>query len=334
MNHLPRRLALIGLAVVFTLATGTTGFLVIEHYSVFQAFYVTLTAITTVGSKEAQEFDGPGRIFHVLFLALGVTTMFLVSAAITKTIVELELNQFFGKRRIKSMIDKLQDHYILCGWGRVGRSAASELRRANVPFLIVDKDEDRVERAIQAGMIAVFADATRDETLRAAGIDRARGLIATLATDADNLFLIISAKTLNPKLQLSARVSEDETEPKMRRAGADFVFAPYSMTGHRMAQALLRPHVLQFLDFTSAGKDLNIGIEQVQVSETSKFANRCLSEMQMRPDIVVLAIRKASGEMIFNPLGDSTVLNGDHLIAMGKPDDLRHLESLLMGAKQ
>jgi voltage-gated potassium channel len=329
MNHVPRRLAFIGLAILLTLAAGTIGFAAIEHYTLFQAFYVALTTMTTVGSKEAQTFDGPGRIFHVFFVIFGVTIMFLAVGAMTQTIIELEFNHFFQKRRIKRMIDKMQDHFILCGWGRVGRSAANELQRVKAPFVVVDNDEDRVESAIQAGMVAVFADATRDETLRGVGIDRARGLIATLATDADNLFLIISAKTLNSKLQLTARVSEDESEQKMRRAGADFVFAPYTMTGHHMAQALLRPHVLQFLEFTNTIVDLNIAIEQVQVSN----ADCSLSEMKIRQSVVVLAVRKASGEMMFNPASDAGIRNGDHLIVMGKPEDLREMERLLTGAR-
>ena len=188
---------------------------------------------------------------------------------------------------------------------------------------------------MKAGMLAVAADASRDETLRDVGIERARGLIATLATDADNLFLILSAKSLNSKLHMSARVAVEASEQKLRRAGADFVFAPYNSTGHRMAQALLKPHVQQFLDFTTQNMGLDAGIEQVRISERSAYAGQTLAEMQQRrqPGVIVLAIRKASGEMVFNPPAETNMGGGDHLIVMGRPDGLRMLEQLLTGVQ-
>lgn len=331
MDHLLRRLALIAIAIAITLAGGTVGFVLIEHYSVFDAFYMTLTTITTVGYGELHTLSHAGRVFNSFLIFFGVSVMFLAIGAITQTVIELELNQFFGRRRIKNMIDKLQDHIILCGYGRVGRGAAEELRHAGAKFVIVDRDDERVERAIKAGMLAVAADANRDETLQDVGIDRARGLIATLASDADNLFLILSAKSLNAKLFLSARVAEEASEQKLRRAGADFVFAPYNSTGHRMAQALLKPHVQQFLDFTTQNLGLDAGIEQVRVADGSSFAQQTLASMQARADlgVIVLAIRKASGEMLFNPPTDSKIAGGDHLIVMGRPDGLRKLEQLI-----
>jgi voltage-gated potassium channel len=331
MDHLPRRLALIACAMAITLAGGTTGFVLIEHYPVFDAFYMTLTTVTTVGYGEIRTLSFAGRVFNCFLILFGVVIMLLAIGAMTQTVIELELNQFFGKRRIKNMIEKLEGHIILCGYGRVGRGAAEELSQAGATFVVVDRDEERVERAMKAGMLAVVADASRDETLRDVGIDRARGLIATLASDADNLFLILSAKALNPKLYLSTRIAEVESEQKLRRAGADFVFAPYNSTGHRMAQALLKPHVHQFLDFTTQNVGLDAGIEQVRVSEKCTFAGQSLAEMQMRRElgVIVLAIRKASGEMLFNPPADATISMGDHLIVMGRPDGLQKLEQLL-----
>jgi voltage-gated potassium channel len=225
MDHLPRRLALITLAVALTLGGGTLGFVLIEHYPVFDAFYMTLTTVTTVGYGEIHELSRAGRIFNSFLILFGVIVMLLSIGAMTQTVIELELNQFFGKRRIKGMIDKLEGHYIVCGHGRVGRGASDELHKAGVPFVVIDRDEQKVERAIKSGMLGVLADASRDETLRDVGIDKARGLIATLASDADNLFLILSAKALNSRLHLSARIDEEASEQKMRRAGADFVFA-------------------------------------------------------------------------------------------------------------
>jgi len=332
MGHLRRRLILIGTALALVLSFGTVGFMWIEHYPVFDAFYMTLTTVTTVGYAEIRGLSHGGRVFNSFLILFGVTTIFLAVGAMTQTVIELELNQFFGKRRVKSMIEKLENHIILCGFGRVGRGAAEELRKAGASFVVIDNNEERVERAIKSGMLAVLADASRDETLRDVGIERAKGLIATLASDADNLFVILSAKTLNPKLQLSARIAEESSEVKMRRAGADFVFAPYNSTGHRMAQALLKPHVLQFLDFTTQ-KGLEVGIEQVRIAESSAFAGRQLGDIDVRREsgVAILAVRKANGEMLANPPSDLHIEAGDHLIAMGEGRNLRKLEQLLMG---
>jgi voltage-gated potassium channel len=336
MDQLRRRLLLIASAMVATLAVGTTGFVWIEHYPVFDAFYMTLITVTTVGYAEVHPLSQAGRLFNSFVILFGVIIMLLAIGAMTQTIIDLELNQFFGKRRIKNMIDKLEGHVILCGYGRVGRGAAEELLRTGANFVVVDNNEDLVERAIKAGMLAVLADASRDETLRDVGVTRAKGLIATLSSDADNLFLILSAKSLNAELVLSARVSEESSEQKMRRAGADYVFAPYNTTGHRMAQALLKPHVQQFIDFTTNRNiGLDVGIEQVLVTEKSACIGRSLAEMPIRRQtgVIVLAIRKASGEMSFNPPAEARIDGGDHLIAMGEQDGLRKLEQLLEGWK-
>src|ERR1039457_4363589 len=234
MDHLSRRFAFLGVAILFTLALGTTGFVTIESYPLLDAFYMTLNTITTVGYGELHPLHPAGRIFNSFLIFFGVTTMFLGVGLVTQTAIELEFVQYFGKRRIKNMIDKLQNHYIVCGYGRVGRGAAQELIRSGAPFVVIDNKEERVTRAIKDGMIAVLADATRDDTLREVGIERAEGLIATLASDADNLFVTLSATTLNAELKICARVAEEESEHKLRRAGASFVFAPYDSTGHRM----------------------------------------------------------------------------------------------------
>ena len=334
MSHIRRRLLWVAAALLATLAFGTVGFVVIEGYPWFDAFYMTLITITTVGYGEVHPLSQAGRVFNTFLMLFGTTILFLGVGAMTQTVIELELNQYFGKRRIKNMIGKLDGHFIVCGFGRVGQGAAEELDKAGVPFVVVDNDEDKIERAIQRGMLGVLADASRDETLRELGIERAKGLIATLGTDAENLFLILTAKTLNSNLQLTARIAEETSEQKMRRAGADYVFAPYKSTGHRMAQALLKPHVMQFLDFTtSTNMGLNVGIEQVQVEESCKYLGRKLADMHIRSEtgVIVLAIRRADGDMTFNPPPEAELAAGDHLIAMGQQQGLRRLEGMLQG---
>ena len=332
MSRLARRLFYILVAIGATLTIGTVGFSLVGGYSVFDAFYLTLTTMTTVGYGD--RFSHAGRVFNAFLIMFGVTTIFIAIGAMTQTIIEFELGDALGKRRNKRMIDKLKDHYIICGFGRVGRGAAAELQHAEVPFVVVDSLPERVERAMLSGMLAVAADATRDETLRQVGIERARGLVAALATDADNLFVLLSAKGLNPKLYVAARAAEEGAEEKMRRAGADAVFAPYSITGHRLAQSLLRPHVVQFLDFTTKDVAMDISIEQVRVSVGSEVAAKTIREMQLRRNmgVIVMAIRRRDGNMLFNPPADTAIESGDFLIVMGKQSDLTALEELADGS--
>lgn len=331
MEHLRPRLIFIVCAIAFTLLGGTAGFMAIEHYAPFDAFYFTLTTITTVGYGELYGLSRAGRVFNSFLIFFGVISLLLAVGGITQTAIELELNQFFGRRRVKKMIEKLKGHYIVCGFGRVGRGAAAELRRAGVPFVVIDRNEDKVELAIKSGMLAVVADSNRDEALLEVGIERALGLVATLSTDADNLFLVLSAKGLKADLRVCARLAEEASERKFRRAGADFVFAPYDITGNRMAQALLKPHVFQFIDFTTKSMGLDVGIEQVMVPATSEFASRTLAQLQLRRElgVIVLAIRKADGSMAFNPPAEAEIHGGDYLVVMGEPLNLRRLEQML-----
>lgn len=332
MSRLQRRFLFITGAIVGTLVIGTVGFVLTDHYTPFDAFYMTLTTMTTVGYGELHPLSFVGRVFNSFLIIFGVTTILIAVGAMTQTIIEMEFGDAIGKRRAKRMIEKLKDHYIICGYGRVGRGAAEELARERVPFVIVDIDPERAERAMMAGHLAVAADSTRDDTLRQVNIQRARGLVTALATDADNLFVLLSAKGLNPRLYVATRAAEESAEEKMRRAGADAVFAPYAITGHRLAHALLRPHVMQFLDFTTTtnlGED--ISIEQVPVGVQSRTVSKTIRELQIGRDlnVIVMAIRKADGSMVFNPPADTAIGGGDYLIVMGRQKGLRTLEELL-----
>ena len=333
MNRLVRRFLFTILAIAGTLAIGTVGFTVIDDYPPFDAFYMTLTTMTTVGYGEIHPLSRAGRVFNSFLIMFGVTTILIAIGTMTQTIIEVELGDRLHQRRNKRMIDKLKNHFIVCGFGRVGRGAAAELLHARVPFVVVDQNPERTERAMLEGMLAVAADATSDDTLRQAGIEHARGLVAALATDADNLFVLLSAKGLNPGLYVAVRAAEEGAEQKMRRAGANSVFAPDALTGHRLAQALLRPHVVQFLDFTTQDIGQDITIEQVSVAADSEMVSKTIRDMQLGRDlgVIVMAIRKRDGQMLFNPQADTAIRGGDFLIVMGRQESLRTLETLLAG---
>ena len=334
-RRLTHRAVVIAGLLLSMLTVGTLGFVLLEGYSPFNAFYMTLITISTVGYQELKPLSHAGRVFNSFVIFFGVSSMFFAVGAMTQTLIELGLEDSFGKRRTRRMIDRMENHFIVCGFGRVGRSAANELSRAGVPFVVVDRSEERVNGAVQAGMTAMLADATRDEMLRAAGVNRARGLIAALAKDADNLFVILSAKTLNPGLTVVTRAAEEDAEEKLRRAGADTVFAPYSTTGHRLAQALLRPHVSQFLEFATKNIGLDVAIEQVRVAPETLLVSKTLQELQNRRElgVILLAIRRFNGEMIFNPPADLEICAGDFLIVMGEQRSLQQFENLLTGTQ-
>jgi len=334
VRGLRRRILLIAAAISTALLFGTVGFVIIEGYSWFDAFYMSVTTVSTVGYKEVHELHPSGRVFNSVLILFGVTSLFFAVGVMTQTIIELELTGYFSKRRVKRMIAKLNDHYIVCGFGRVGRAAAAELKRAGAPFIILDRNEAKVERAMHDDMLAAVGDSTFDNNLRDVGIERARGLVAALATDSDNLFLVLSAKALNPKLNVATRVIEEEAEQKFRRAGADAVFMPYNMAGSRLAQSILRPHVVEFLELATAESEMKVSIEQVKVGSHSAFVDQSIRQMQLRKQIgvIVLAVRRAYGQMVFNPDPDTVIQPGDFLIAMGSDQQLQGLTAMLSEA--
>lgn len=335
MPAIVKRLALVLIAVAVVLVVATTGYITIAGYPLLDAVYMALTTMTTIGYGEIHPLSQAARAFNIVVIVFGVSAMFLAIGVMTQTIFEVQFGNLFEKRRVRKMIDRLENHYIVCGFGRVGRGAASELRESKVPLVIVDRNEDKVERAIHAGYLAVNADATRDETLRSVHIEKARGLIAALATDADNLFVVISAKTLNRQIRVVARAGDDEAESKMVRVGADAVYAPYTVTGIRLAQALLRPHVFQFFDFATTSLQMDVRIEQLSIGPESFLAGKSLSESRLRSEmkVVVLAIRRMDGTMVFNPPAETTITIGDHLIVMGESEPLRVLEARAAGER-
>ncbi|HEY3444171.1 MAG TPA: potassium channel protein [Paludibaculum sp.] len=328
-----RRILVVLAAIIATLAIGTVGYVVVADYPWFDAFYMAAITMTTVGYGEVRPLGHAGRVFNSVFLILSASTLLLAMGVMTQTIIELQFGNLLEKRRSKKMIANLKNHYIICGFGRVGRGAANELRQAGAPLVIIDRREERVEWAMRSGYLACLGDSTRDETLKEVRIDTAAGLIAALATDADNLFAVISAKTLNSRIRVAARAAEEEAERKMRQVGADSVFAPYVMTGTRLAQSLLKPHVHQFLDFATTSIGLNVRIEQLEVSVLSDLQGKSLADLRIRSElkVIVLAIRRADGAMVFNPPAEATIETNDYLIVMGEPEPLRRLEARVAG---
>lgn len=331
LSRMTRRVLLIAALLLCSVLVGTLGFRFTVHESWFDAFYRTVITITTVGDNTMRPLTQQGRIFNAILILFGVTAMFLAVGAMTQTIIELELTDQYGQRRRRRMIDKLHDHFIICGYGRVGRNASLEFQQTGARFVVLDRNEQRIASAALAGVLGLAADATQDESLRRAGILRARGLLAALPSDAENLFVILSAKALNPALTVVTRASEEEAGEKLRRAGADTVLTPYSMAGRHLANVLLRPQVVEFVDFARSHMGSEIVMEQLRLGPDTGSGTRTLHQIlgTDRSAVIVLGIRSGSGETVFNPSPDAVLSPGDTLIVMGERARLSAFERLL-----
>jgi voltage-gated potassium channel len=327
-----RNLEIIAVALAVLVAAATIGFHFIEGWPWFDGFYMVVTTFTTIGYQEIHPLSHAGRIFNVTLIILGVGLLFLGIGTATQALLEFELGQFFGKRRMVRDIERLSGHYVLCGSGRVGRSAARELARESVPFVIVENDRDKLAKS-DGGWLTLVGDATQEKVLRDVHIERARGLVAATTTDATNMYIVLTARSLNPKLRIIARASEEQAGKHLLSAGADTIVSPYSFAGHRIAQSFLRPHVLDFLDIATAreGK-LDLEIEEVYIENGSRFAGQTIEGSRIRQEmgVIVLAIKRAGAGMRFNPAPEDRIQAGDYLIAMGDPASLRRLEDTAM----
>ena len=334
MHSFLKRLILIAGLLTTALLIGTFGFHIIEGWSLFDSFYMALITLTTVGYGEVHPLGTAGRVFASFLMLIGVTTVFVSIAVIGDTLLRLEMRDYFGHRRKARMLRDISGHYIVCGAGRVGRSVIQELLRSGAQVVLIDNREERAGWASERNVITLVADATKDETLRKARIDTAKGLVAAISSDAENVYVALSAKVLNPGLLIAARASDEQAEEKLHRAGATTVFTPYSIIGHRLAQSLLRPHVTSFLDVASAFRksaDLDLELEQVRVHATSFLNAQTLGQLRLGAEygIIVLAVQRKDGVMQFNPPADQRIEAGDVLIAMGDRSKLKHLEQEL-----
>ena len=322
-----RNLRLVAGGLLFVVAMGTAGFHYIEGWPWFDGFYMVITTLTTIGYQELHPLSHAARVFNVVIILSGVSLVFLAIGSLTQALLEFELQSFFGRRRMEREIGRLTDHYILCGAGRVGRSAARELARRPAPFVIIENNEAKAQKFAAENWLMLIGDATQEQTLREAQIERARGLVAATTTDATNLYIVLTARSLNPRLRIIARASEEMAEKHLLSAGADSVVSPYVFAGRRIAQSFLRPHVVSFLDTatTHLGMDLEIG--EVPIGAGSVFAGKTVESSRIRQDrgVIILAIKRAAG-MHFNPSADDRIEAGDFLIAMGEPQQLRELE--------
>jgi len=330
----PKTRALWGLlALIVIIAIGTIGYEAIEGWSFLDALWMTIITITTVGYEETHVLSTGGRIFSIFLIVGGVGGAIYAATGIIEYIVERYFGTTSRRRRMRARIAKLKGHFVLCGFGRVGKEIARTLNKEGIPFVVIDSNPERVEQAEQAEYISVPGNATSDETLRETGIENARGLVAAVGSDADNIYITLSARQLRPDLFIAARASSSEAETKLKLAGADRAVSPASIGGRRMAMLALRPAVVDFIDTVTYSGGRELQLENVDIGESSALDGMRLNTARSETGITILAIRKKGGRLIANPPEDKTIENGDRLIVIGTKKQLAALEEKCEGVK-
>jgi voltage-gated potassium channel len=316
------------LLLLIVIAGGTLGYIVIEGWSPLDALYMTVTTVATVGFREVHPLSRLGQIFTLALILLGVSTALYAFSALAGVVLEGGLKQYVERWRDMRMIKHLSDHYVICGYGRIGAIVASEFKRQNTPFVVVDRDAEKVAEANARGYLAVEGDASHEETLKQLGIDRARGLVAAVGTDAENVYSVLTARVLKPDLFIIARAEGEQSLSKLKKAGADRVISPYRIGAVQIAQTALRPAVVDFVEIATSSDNLELSIEEIHIDNESKVAGRPLSEVIKRDkmNVVVVGIQHAHGRMEFNPVASTTLHGGDHLIVLGSTQTLKQLE--------
>ena len=319
------------LLFAFLLALGTAGYVLIEGWGPMDGLYMTVITIATVGYGEVHEISQSGQVFTVILILLGVGFFLYVFGNLAQFVVEGRIRVILGRRKLDKQINQLKDHYVVCGYGRIGRVLSRFLVQRHMNVVVVEQDENRISVIDEDGMLYIAGAATEEANLVKAGIERAKGLTAALGTDAENIFVILTARQLNSNLFIVARASQDATEKTLYAAGANVVVSPYDLGARRMAHAILRPTVIDFLDSAFVDESVDIHIEEIPVKASSDLVDITLQDSGIRQNLnlIIIAIKKADGSMLFNPLAQTKIGADDTVIVVGENKSLLKLEKLL-----
>jgi len=312
------------------LVAGSLGFVWLQGWNFLDALYMTVTTLTTVGYGEVHPLNRIGRIYNMALILAGMGVLFYIVGSLARVVVEGELHAVLGRRKLIKHIKRLKDHYILCGFGRIGEIIAQQLKDRGVAMVIIENDPALLARLETSGYYFIGGDATREEILMEAGIERAKGLISVVSTDAANVYVVLTARSLNPRLFIVARGEEEGSEKKLLRAGADKAESPYRMGGQKMAHTILHPTVVTFMELAMK-EGVEWSIEEVVVGQASPLVGVRLADSGIRQklNLILVAIKREDGEMYFNPSHETPILAGDTLIALGLRKNLDALEEMV-----
>jgi voltage-gated potassium channel len=314
-----------------TIGFGTCGYVIFEDMPPFEAFYMTLITISTVGFSEIKPLSDIGRVITIVIIVLGISLLTYTLGQVARIFVEGELRKVLGRRKLEKQIAALKNHYIICGYGRIGAIVVRELLAENIPLVVIEQNPEALAILEANQMLYLNMDATTDEALIAAGLERANGLVTAVSSDADSVFIVLSAKGLRPDIFILARASDAKNESKLHRAGASRVVCPYQMGGRRMAEILNKPTVVDFLDQTMMHTELGLQMEEAIIPEHSPITGKTVVSSKLRQDfgVIIVAIKRTSGEMVFNP-GASEIFNaGDVIVVIGKKAEMRRMSSVI-----
>ncbi len=328
-GNIIRALIMLGLVLLI----GTAGYAVIEGWKILDAIYMTVITITTVGYGEVRAVSPTGRVFTIALICMGMGIIAYTLGMVAQAMVELQVRSILGRKRLSLKIKSIKNHYILCGYGRIGRIISHELKASRIPLLVIDNNPDSKQGLEQQDIPYIIDDATSEDVLIEAGIERAKGLISVVLSDADNLFITMTARGLNPGLFILARAEEEKSHKKLLRAGANRVVLPYLIGGQKMAHTITKPAVTDFLELTIHDKDIELEMGELLVKDRSRLKGVTLADSGIRQEmnVIIVAITKGDGEMAFNPSSETRIETGDTLIALGPDNDLKKLSAILSG---
>ncbi len=322
------------LLILLMIFIGMIGFRVIEGWSFLDCLYMTIITIFTVGFKEVRVLSPQGQVFTIFIILAGVGTAIFAFTKIAEIAYEGGINKFWRRRRMEKKLENLKDHYIICGHGRMGKIVRERLEEENLPFVVIDNNEEKLEELKQTNRcLFIEGDATHEEILIKAVIKKAKGLAALLPTDADNLYLVLTVRLINPSLFILSKAMDEEAERKILQIGANKVVSPYKLSGLKIAQGLIRPTLVDFMDLIIRREELSLYMEELVVKKDSKLVNRNLAECDIRrtANVIVVAVKKPGEDIVFNPSPDIKIEAGDILLVLGDIDAVNQFENVYLG---